>query len=61
MKHPRADALALSHGEKPMPEADRRKSEWLTDAILKKRGREALRADDASAGAESESAKPKMI
>jgi len=50
VKHPRADALALSHGLKAMPATDRQRSADLTHAILMKRGREALRTDDADGG-----------
>merc|ERR1719258_837278 len=48
VKHPRADSLALSRGDKPMPEADKKRSAELSTAILQKRGREALYCDDAA-------------
>ena len=47
-KHPRDDAIDLALGRKEMAEADRLRSAQLTEAILSKRGREALRSDDSS-------------
>ena len=49
VRHPKADAFALSRGETAMPEAEKARSADLTDAILQKRGRDALRRDDAKA------------
>jgi lathosterol oxidase len=48
VKHPKADALSLALGQKPMPDAEKRRSAELTEAILLKRGREALSSDDAA-------------
>ena len=42
------DALSLARGQKPMPDAEKRRSAELTEAILLKRGREALSRDDAA-------------
>ena len=47
-KHPRDDAIDLALGRKEMAEADRLRSAQLTEAILSKRGREALSSDDSS-------------
>ena len=47
-KHPRDDAIDLALGKKEMAEADRLRSAQLTEAILSKRGREALSSDDSS-------------
>ena len=49
VRHPKADAFALSRGVTAMPEAEKARSADLTDAILQKRGRDALRRDDAKA------------
>ncbi len=48
VKHPKDDALSLALGQKPMPDAEKRRSAELTEAILLKRGREALSSDDAA-------------
>ena len=48
VKHPRKDAVALSRGALPMSAMDKKRSAELTEAILQKRGREALRSDDAA-------------
>jgi len=48
VKHPKADALAKSHGAIEMPEDELRRSAALTAEILSKRGHEALRNDDAA-------------
>ena len=67
VKHPKADALSLALGQKPMPDAEKRRSAELTEAILLKRGREALSSDDAAgeAGAWSSapapSAEPRLV
>lgn len=50
VKHPRADALAKSHGQINMPESEKQRSRELTEAILQKRGAQALRSDDATGG-----------
>jgi len=47
VKHPKADAFALSRGLKPMPESEKVRSADLSVAILERRGREALSKDDA--------------
>ena len=67
VKHPKHDAFELSRGAKPMPEAEKARSSELSDAILQKRGREALSSDDAAgeAGAWSSapapSAEPRLV
>ena len=48
VKHPKADALAKSRGELPMPESELRRSAELSTAILEKRGASALASDDAA-------------
>ena len=48
VKHPKEDALDKSHGKIPMPAAELRRSAELTDAILAKRGAQALQSDDAA-------------
>ena len=63
VKHPRKDALALSHGALPMPDADVKRSAELSSAILQKRGRDALRSDDAAdagTGTKSSEDRPKV-
>ena len=50
VKHPKDDAFALSRGEKPMSDLDRKRSADLTRAILQNRGAEALRSDDIAGG-----------
>ena len=54
VKHPKEEAVQFAIGAKPMPDAEKKRSVELTNAILQKRGREALRSDDAAGDANSE-------
>ena len=47
VKHPKEEAIAKSRGELPMPETEVRRSRELSQAILEKRGAQALQSDDA--------------
>jgi len=60
VKHPKDDAVALSRGGKPMPQSDVQRSAELTDAILQKRGREALSSDDAAGGEDRRGARARV-
>ena len=48
VKHPGKDAVDKSRGAILMPESEKRRSAELTQAILEKRGAQALRSDDAA-------------
>lgn len=48
VKHPKDDALAKSHGQIDMPASEKQRSADLTEAILQRRGAQALRSDDAA-------------
>ena len=51
VKHPKEEAVQFAIGAKPMPDGEKKRSVELTNAILQKRGREALRSDDAAGDA----------
>jgi hypothetical protein len=59
IKHPKADALQLSHGLLPMPVAEQEKSAVLTERLLQARGladcADALKSDVARGGESGES------
>jgi hypothetical protein len=59
IKHPKADALHMSHGLLPMPAADVQKSASLTAQLLEARGiadcANALKSDEARGGESGES------
>jgi lathosterol oxidase len=48
IRHPNSDALAVSRGERPMPDSEKKRSAELSQAILEKRGANGLQKDDAA-------------